>query len=194
MFELISLFSFFGLLFYFIVPAIIIGISLSNEHLGFAYLAVIGSILGIFILSDVKILLVLHWIFSHPLQVVIIVAAYVFCAIVWSLIKWRTLSRDARAEYDLRRAGWFDRYQTQNTESYRQTTSFKEWTRKVYDMPPSPLDHVDKINVWMAFWPFSVVGTVFGDYLYRFFKWVSKFFTGLYIQITQAAFKGTDLQ
>lgn len=55
-----------------------------------------------------------------------------------------------------------------------------------FDLPAS--DHKERITTWMAFWPFSALGTLLDDLLFRVWEALYGFCSGLFQRVSDAVF------
>lgn len=70
----------------------------------------------------------------------------------------------------------------QNKEKEHILKAQKQVLRKVLS---SPKENKERITVWMAAWPISILTTFVFDFLYDFFGWLRKSLTGMFVEISR---------
>lgn len=91
----------------------------------------------------------IDWALAHWIEVLIGIAAYVPAGIAWTIVKWRFYLKSR----------------------YRDAVAMLNTSKSLpqYDYPPQVANHKRDIMRWLAWWPFSFVGTMLDDPLRRFF-------------------------
>lgn len=125
-------------------------------------------------------LVTMEWIRDHPLQIVVGVAGYILSGVVWMFVKWYWKVRSLRALYQKLR----DEYTKAEPKLVQQA-----WENRVgYGrgaIPPEIGQWKAEALYWLAYWPFSLITTLFTD----FFK---EIFTGIYNACTRQLQKVSD--
>ena len=112
-------------------------------------------------------------------------------------MKWWRFVRNAKQRYlELRDTFLASRKATELTPSLK-----VEWTKTLQDtdryyparsrvtgQPPEARHFKEKIINWMAFWPFSILGTIFYDFLREFWDMLYDAISGVYDSIAKAIF------
>ena len=83
---------------------------------------------------------------------------------VWSLFKWYLYLTNVRTE-------------------------MKEYGKKERPHNSYARNNKARIMAWIGHWPFSIVGTFFGDFLYRIGRTIYNYLGGTYERIEKAVFK-----
>lgn len=137
------------------------------------------------------------------------VGLYVVCAIPWSFIKWFSFLRNYRDQFREYKGKFltsrdipvtanvpadlmpdFQRWLSQNYNYHRgdvNLVGLQELQR------PRARNNKQRIVSWMAFWPFSLVGTLLNDPVRRLFTWLFTAFSSLYQRMADYVFRN-DLE
>jgi hypothetical protein len=137
------------------------------------------------------------------------VGLYVVCAVPWSFVKWFSFLRNYRDQYREYKGKFLASRNIPVTASVPDVSmsAFKDfvsnnytWTRGDVNLAglsnlqrPRARDNKSRIVSWMAFWPFSLVGTLLNDPVRRFFSWVFTTFSSLYQRMADYVFRN-DLE
>lgn len=134
------------------------------------------------------------WAWENLRALLIYAVLYVAMGALWSIFKWWMFVGDKARAYREKRAGWRGDYET-----YLQVNPppiplpFEKWVQMYRSRPlPSAADERHRIQFWIAWWPFSVLNTAVGDLLFRFFRAVYEWLSGIYNAITKRRFAEFD--
>lgn len=100
---------------------------------------------------------VFTFVWHDPMRTLELAASYVLVGIVWSFVKWLSFCFRKKEEVEER----LKKYPTSISISVR----FDPATAI-----PQASEYSSDILRWMGYWPFSIVGTVVGDWFLRIFK------------------------
>jgi hypothetical protein len=62
------------------------------------------------------------------------------------------------------------------------------------ELPPKVYNHKSDLIRWMAWWPFSIVASIFSDMLHKLFTAIYNGFARLWQAISNAVFRGVDFE
>ena len=121
---------------------------------------------------------IIPYVKTHLLNTIIHSIYYIAMGVLWSFPKWFLFLRNER---DKTRE-WLKEEKRRNT-TYRRTS-----TDLVINIPQAS-HNKGKIVAWIAFWPFSFIGTVLNDPIRKMFNFIFDQFKGLYQKMANAIFK-----
>jgi hypothetical protein len=193
------------MLIFWIVLAVLVldGILLSFltevENFGWATITLVLTCVGLHFFHIVD---VVPWVTSHALETVWLVLGYLAIGVAWSFVKWfsflmnfRDAFREARESY-FRNKNWPVNYGMSDEEqakfreeigSYRYGLSYQFRGNSLSEKPKAAKNK-SRITAWMAFWPFSFIGTMINDPLRRVFKILFDAFRSLYQRMSDRVF------
>jgi hypothetical protein len=130
---------------------------------------------------------------------------YVVCAIPWSFIKWFSFLRNYRDQFREYKGKFLTSRSIPTTASVPLDLlpDFKDWLNQNYNWRrgdvnliglqslerPRARQNKSRIVSWMAFWPFSLVGTLLNDPVRRLFTWLFQAFSSLYQRMADYVFR-----
>ncbi len=176
-----ELLTFGGVLFWiaFAVAVLVISAFIADDKVGKASFGLILMIAFLIAFTNTPIVSTVK---EHPIYVLYGLGAYLGVAAIWATIKWRLFYLPKL----------FGRYEAIRADFLAE----KELT----EMPAGPirdqfnkLHEVQRLNIntnrmvrynkgritsWIVFWPFSLIGTFFGDFLLRMFDYVYRAISG----------------
>ena len=132
------------------------------------------------------------WAFENMQTLLVYAVLYVVVGALWSIFKWWVFVGDKAREYRARREELRAEY-----DGYTRTGSnpktFEQWVRaRAHPTMPSAKSEARRIQFWIAWWPFSMLNTAIGDFLFRFFRAVYDYLSGIYNAITKRRFAEFD--
>jgi len=161
----------------------------------------IGALVGVATLhwfSDIPVWL---YIKTNYVTMLTYVGYYLVIGVVWSFVKWYMYLLKEKDRYvDLRKTFLSDdnRYFKDLDESEKEialkgkmpTSLVKEWASRLRSnkLPPTAADNKGRITTWMIYWTFSMVGTLFGDWLKDLFNIIYNLFGNVYDKISGSVF------
>lgn len=106
---------------------------------------------------------------------VLYAGAYLAIGMAWSVARWYLFLIKKRNRLLAKRAKMSE-------------TEFKESRPNQWDIPTAAY-HKARIISWIAHWPFSMLATLFGDWLAELFSAIYEMLSGLYENIAKSVFK-----
>jgi hypothetical protein len=174
--------EFGGLLFWGLLAVwvIILSVQVNDRHNGYATLTLFLGLAILVLFSNTPIWQTIK---DHPIYVLYGVLGYIVAAGVWAMIQWRFFFLPKLFDkYDDYRASWLKRNSLTTMPADPTTRSkFKDdMARNMGDINDlrSVSQNKGRITGWMVYWPFSIVGTFFGDFLHRLFASIYKLLAG----------------
>lgn len=135
---------------------------------------------------------VLNLLISDPKQLIGYVAIYALIGAFWSLIKWIFYLKKSLREYEVLKTSFLadnDAKELTPELAYKFTNSSK-YNNNRFSQTPTAATHKQDIIRWMAYWPFSVLGTVFSDVLLRFWDLFYGLLHHMYDDMASMIFRG----
>lgn len=112
--------------------------------------------------------------------------SYLGVGVVWTFFKWWRFARLSRAKI----IEWLDHnsiYPGETTDHfYRKAPGPAQYKDGKFSLEAS--SHKGRIISWLAMWPFSVIGTLVGDLLFRLWETIYEMFSGVYQRISDLVF------
>lgn len=188
---------FWILLIVLVLDGLVLSFLTEVENFGWATVTLIATCVALHFLHVID---VFPWVASHALETVYLVLGYLAVGVVWSFAKWfsfllafRDYYRDVRAGYYERKKWPADYKMTEQEElDFRSYTNDYSYTREYrgnrMSEKPQAAKNKSRITAWMAFWPFSFVGTMINDPLRRVFKFLFDSFRALYQKVSDRVF------
>lgn len=197
LYEIFNYGSFPFVLFFLILPALLI-IPLVDYNRG-------GSALGVILITAVLVTLfsdfnVFSWIVHNGYTLLGYVAIYLVLGVLYGFIRWYFYLLNRRDEYGKLREVELNRWlSSQNRyadiSSPAAAAEFKDYIfsrNSSYrnDYPPHPRNHKARITTWMAYWPFSALWTFTHEPLYRLYNWIRERTMSIYTRMSRKVFGG----
>lgn len=167
---------------------------LEVEHWGAATITLIATAVGlqIFHVTDIW-----GFMLHHTLDAVIYVLAYLATGVVWSFIKWFSFLIQFRDKFHEVRDDWHQRNNVQvgaelTTAQEIELNRVLQWDSyggQDLGHKPKAVKNKRRIVAWMAYWPFSVIGTLINDPIRRLFRFLFNSFKALYQRIADHVFR-----
>lgn len=181
-----------------ILDGIVLSFLTEVENFGWATVTLVATCVGLHFFHIVDIV---PWVTTHALETVWLVLGYLAIGVIWSFVKWfsflmnfRDAFREARTAYFEAR-GWPANYgmNEEETAKFRQDVSSYRYGQYQFrgnslNEKPRATKNKGRITAWMAFWPFSFVGTMINDPLRRVFKILFDAFRSLYQKMSDRVF------
>jgi hypothetical protein len=167
---------------------------LEVEHWGFATLLLVATGVGCQFLHVADIW---GFITSHTVDFLLYVLAYLGTGVVWSFIKWFSFLVGFRDEFREVRDAWYsahnlkvgDALTPEQQKDLDDSYCYKTYKGQALLYKPKAVKNKRRITCWMAYWPFSVVGTIINDPIRRLFKFLFNSFKALYQRIADHVFR-----
>lgn len=163
-----------GLIFWILtaIVALVIASEVQNDRSGVATATIVGYIAAIALFTTAGAAGgFLAWLGHNPRYIVYGVVAYLVGAIVWTPIKWRVFFLPKLFEvYDDFKTEWMTQNKVKDLSDDTVKANFLQAARRsIGDINEKRKVSHNKarITAWIAYWPFSIVGTFFGDFLTR---------------------------
>jgi hypothetical protein len=162
-----------------------------------AAFSIIVAILGLQFLADVNIF---GYVVDHPLSVLQYVAGYFTLGAAWGIAKWWMFAlkmRDMFREYK-------EEFYTKHNLAHRSTVSSslkKDWETgwnnypySLNDFPPKASKYKVRIVRWIAYWPPSVLWSIFNDLFEKIARAVYETIARSLQSISDRVFRGEEVK
>lgn len=126
------------------------------------------------------------WVLEDPLRAAAYVVGYIFCGVVWAFAKWYMFLREKRAEYALVR----DELRAEFARIRSGGETYPKWVERRHNYPPRAMGNRERLQFWMAWWPFSFIATFTGELLLRFFQNLYRALSGSFDSMSDRVFGG----
>jgi hypothetical protein len=164
-----------------------------NDHWGWSTGSVVAAFAALWLTGIFNIY---NYTLRNPWDIVTWTLYYIGVGIVWGGLKWWKFCRKELAKYELAKSQFLkDSKATELTPELRIA-----WTERLknnnytYSLkggaPPLAANYKERIINWMAFWPYSVLGTIFSDWVRELFNTLYDMMGGVYDSISRAVWKG----
>lgn len=188
-----SIITFGGVIFWVLtaIAAIALVSEISANKVGAAFFTLLAYTAVMMLFSNTP---VWTWIKDHPSYLLYGFGLYIVCGAIWSVIKWYFYLLNIRDRYEDLRSAWLKRQgftdvPTDANDRAKFKADVVDRVPGTYGVfPPQASHHKGAITTWMMFWPFSLAGTVFGDFLNRIFKTVYSWLAGMMQRISNGVF------
>ena len=143
------------------------------------------------------------YVIGNPLNVLVYLGGYFVVGLGWCVLKWVLYSLDIRTKYrefrqnfcdsnglhkdDVVPATLFTKWQ--KAEQHFKDTTFGYYGRN-RSIPPKSKEHKRRIIRWIAYWPISVLWSIFSDFIERIARAIYDFVSGFLQNITDKLFEG----
>jgi hypothetical protein len=120
----------------------------------------------------------LAWITANPGTLAALVAAYCLAGCAWAVVRWWRLCGAVKRDFD----EWASRQTGPKTfEAFNRQSGQR-------DAPPRPGDYAERITAWIALWPFSLLHTLLGDFVWEVFRALYERLAGVLQAISDKVF------
>lgn len=113
---------------------------------------------------------------------------------LWSLPRYWiylvSIKEEAESDYQDKYASW--KYDKERAEKTEGQGFHREAPKKTRPSNTYMSNNMDRLYGWVVFWPFSIIGTFFGDFLHQVVKVVAIFFSSIYERVAGQVFKGWE--
>lgn len=140
------------------------------------FTATLAAAVGVLLLHFFTAYSPIDYVLAHPLNALLIMAAYVVIGIIWSMGKWALEVLKQKEIYKQ----WLTSIMAVNPD--RTAEQLRTKYHVVY--PPVAADNKSRILIWMGLWPFSFFWTMLNDPLRRFFNGLYNIIGGYYQKIS----------
>jgi hypothetical protein len=128
---------------------------------------------------------VLTWTMKHTLDLVIYVSSYLAIGVVWSIFKWYLFVLNSANEYRALIAKY--------NALPEPRPSWEEYSR-YSDIPDANIaSNKTLITDWIAFWWFSVINTILGDWMHQLVVAAYNLVSNVYNAITKHIYSKIDV-
>lgn len=193
-----TLLSFGSLAFYLFTGLVfaIITAMLEDESPWWATVMLAGSFIILAVMGGPNILLLT---LSDPLQALTLLAFYFLAGAFWSIVKWGYFVLNRRDLYNKHKRDFFQRHnvpflttvvpENLRTEfKYSFSWDFIKGGGRLYDAP-QVRDNLERLFIWMAYWPTSFVWTMINDPIRKLWNWIFRSLRGIYDTISNRLYK-----
>lgn len=192
-----EIFTITGMLFWIVSAVVLLALAglVSNDRIGLAGTIVAAYLLVLVGFTDAN---VVERVTNNPMMLVYGIAGYVAAGSIWSVIKWFLFLLNVRDFYEKARSIYMEKRNLKEIvaedekkrfiDYLKQQASCYSKVRQVRSFPPRASDHRGMIIVVMMFWPFSMLGTLCGDFIARVFIAMYNSIGGLMQRMSDAMF------
>ncbi len=167
---------------------------LEVEHWGWATVTLILTAVGVQLLHVVDIWGLLR---HHTVESLLFVGGYLVVGVIWSFAKWFSFLIQFRDQFRETRNAWYEKnglsldqeLTEEQQRKYDEHFIFASFNGNSLNTKPKAIKNKRRITAWMAYWPFSLVGTVINDPIKRLFKFLFNTFKALYQKISDHVFR-----
>jgi MFS family permease len=190
-----------------VVSSLFISFSVERKERGLWAAITLGA--SLILISCFSSTPILAWISENPWRLGYAVVGYFLAGAVWGVIKWIIFNLNRRWKYDLERS---DLMHERGISDITSDKAVDEWSSYLRDSDywsysPSGMHNkkdriiqvkiparrcLDRIGMWMTFWPWSLAWTAFYDVIRTGFRQIQRLLNGLMDRITVMIFRGTD--
>lgn len=131
---------------------------------------------------------------QHPVQLLKWVIAYIVLGAGWGVVKWFLYVRKCLRRYCQVRDEQLAILGKKSIADVDRLTDFRShlgW-RGVSAEPPLASAHKQDLTRWMAYWPFSIVGTILNDFIRRIWHNIYEHLAKTYDRISVYVFRGVS--
>lgn len=133
---------------------------------------------------------------TDPWGVTIRVGMYILIGCFWGAIKWWFYCRKQRKLYDKARAEFLatKNVSTMTDELRVEWTQHLQSYRYSYSVTgvPQASENKERIMTWMYLWPFSMLGTLVSEFLFKIWDRIYDAMGEVYNSIAASAFSGVE--
>ena len=174
----------------FVVLCVLVGLT-ENEKWGYASGIIV---VGFIFLAQMHIFNIVHYANTHLANLIWFVVKYIGIGVIWGLFKWVRFVYRKKGQYKSVLNSFL---KEQNATELNDELRFK-WNTKlngygqyisISAIPPVASENKEKIINWMAFWPFSMLGTLLNDFLTEVWNAIYDSIGGTYDKIARAIYK-----
>lgn len=175
--------------FWIVVVAVNIALLFFTEYIqpGWATCTMIGVLVFLYYTKTFD---AIKYAVQHPWDLVLYVLIYLAVGAGWGVIKWYFYLLKSRDKYQEFRRKWLDSKRIKGTDIPDNLK--EEWARNSasYGIKiPQAINNKDRIILWMAYWPWSVIWTALDDVVKRAFERIYSMFGKLYDRMTASVFR-----
>lgn len=178
---MLDLISFGSIAFYLIliIPFSFLTYYGHKEHVIEETFALILTIAGVIIFTNVHIMNVIHHI--NYWAVAEDTGLYLVVGFVYMIIRWIYYSFEVKIKYSKLRSQWLEKnkqtaipLETSNSTLYDQFIKYLsfEGSISIKDLPPKMHNNKSKLFFWLVYFPFSITGLILNDPLRKLFNLV----------------------
>jgi len=142
----------------------------------------------------------LDFVYQHQAAFLWLLAFYIPAGIVWATIRWYPLyvfgvRNKVRKFLATEQARLRQSYSNDVDAIARGMMSVRDsLTYKFEELPPRVLNHKSDLVRWMAWWPFSIVTYLLGEFLRELFTAIYDGFADMWQRLSNHAFRNVDYQ
>lgn len=133
----------------------------------------------------------------HPWTAVAGVLGYIAIGVLWSFPKWWFFVHQVRDRYidELNGYKLSRGLAPDKILNPDEMAAFKKATHYRWDnqIPPQVSKNKNTVLVWMMYWPFSLLWTLFDEPIQRAFRWIFERIKGVYQRISESVFSDLEV-
>lgn len=174
--------------------------------------AIISILLLLVVLQFFGQIPIFQFIYENPLVILIYFLSYLLIGIIWAVIKWYLFVVDNYHKYDELMDSFIGIKKSERAEIVKNKLTpeqIKEWKiffsknsrfseynfwgvyqeYNLIDYKPNPKNYKNNITNWLMLWPFSLLNTLFADFLFKLFKHIYNCIKEFLTKITNHVWK-----
>jgi hypothetical protein len=129
----------------------------------------------------------------HPWRVLGLIGIYLAAGALWSIAKWFFFVHKKRMAYEEFKAK-FLRDQSATELTPKLAAELADAITDHYDsrglnQVPNFREHYDSLTRWATYWPFSMIGTIFSDFVRKVWRYIVEFLGTTYERIATHSFR-----
>lgn len=128
-------------------------------------------------------------IIAHPLEAVLVLAGYLGIGIIWSTFKWYIFLVKAKNKFINFRKEFFS---NPKNVGISQDKFLEIAESRSVRYKPKATEFKSNIVGWMAFWPFSLIATLLGDFVKDIFEFIYEKFRNCWQKISDYVWQDVD--
>ena len=167
---------------------------LEVEHWGWATATLIATTLAAQFLHVADIF---GFVTHHAVESLLYALGFLAVGVVWSFVKWFSFLIQFREKFREHRDEWYSakglavgtELTAEQQKEFDDSFRYQSFNGNALNTKPKATKNKRRIVAWMAYWPFSMVGTIINDPVRRLFKFLFNTFKALYQNIADHVFR-----
>lgn len=156
----------------FAVEALVLLVLIAMEMGGWATTTMLATIVVMHMFGFVN---VFGTITSHYQTFLIGVPIYIAVGVIWSFVKWIVFVYNRKEEYERAKEAYFERnpnHEHCDWVEYVKNSRQNNYALNNITKPPQASQYKSKITTWMFYWPWSMLSTLFSDFIRRLYTFI----------------------
>lgn len=150
---------------------------------------------------------IFQYTYQNPLWIIVFLSSYLFIGLFWSVLKWKWFVSACHDRYqeskrqfmslsklsgeaipDDKKAEWL-RYLGNHANKILAASCSYLTIQTLEDIIPKAKNNKSRIIFWMSYWPFSLLWSIFHDFIEQTFKMIFERFQKIYENIAASRFQ-----